>query len=720
MPYAARRKGMPPVFATRLRRDRESDVIDAARDVMDAVRDVIPVACEALPSKMLLLLWLRSIPCFNATAATREALIMTVSYTLEVSNAGLCGFAKLLLRWRGSIYKLMLKEMIMFIGLYYNLSIIYRYALSADGRIIFEKISIYCKAFSNLIPISFVLGFYVAIVVHRWWEQVLSVPSPDKYIHERNFDLVLSFRSYRVIGYITKSERFALLVSTYIHGSDERSRIIRRTLIRYVNLTIVMTFQLISTAVKKRFPTIDHIQEAGLMTNEERSVYDVIVCPTGKWWVPIAWSCSLISRANKEGRIKNEVALDSLIQEVYNIRSRCGKLFLYDWISVPLVYTQVVTLAIYTFFLSTLMGRQYLDPNKGYPDHDVDLYVPVFTILQFFFYMGWLKVAEQLINPFGEDDDDYETNYIIDRIIQVPFLIVDEMHLKHPKIVKDTFWDDVEPKLPYTKSTVNNKIEPFLGSTAQLNDAELTTLCPPSCLPCVIFVFRGLLFISVYTCHVDPEEQEFLPMNSILEDDSAENTYLGSGLISAQNSRRQSTGKLFLEIRDSKILNYLLGQRKNEQSPSISSSYEFKKEARSFMNPLYKMEPTLHRSPSDSKTQLRRKEQTRSIAGSMSGLKSKRPSSDFKRHRTSIEKSIGLLGSYIRGHGSGMSYDLSPTVPGNKKLDATLTSTPYLNHVQSQSYLDVQMQAKSTDNIQSHGFRPLSASKTQEEIDDSR
>ncbi|KAG1649765.1 Secernin-2 [Nymphon striatum] len=55
------------------------DVIDAARDVMDAVRDVIPVACEALPSKMLLLLWLRSIPCFNATAATRETLVSVLS-----------------------------------------------------------------------------------------------------------------------------------------------------------------------------------------------------------------------------------------------------------------------------------------------------------------------------------------------------------------------------------------------------------------------------------------------------------------------------------------------------------------------------------------------------------------------------------------------------------------------------------------------------------------
>lgn len=53
---------------------------------------------------------------------------------------------------------------------------------------------------------------------------------------------------------------------------------------------------------------------------------------------------------------------------------------------------QVTTLAVYTYFLGSIFGQQFLDPSQGYAGHDVDLYVPVFTILQFFFYMGWLKV----------------------------------------------------------------------------------------------------------------------------------------------------------------------------------------------------------------------------------------------------------------------------------------------------------------------------------------
>ena len=40
----------------------------------------------------------------------------------------------------------------------------------------------------------------------------------------------------------------------------------------------------------------------------------------------------------------------------------------------------------------------------------------VFDIL---LMMSIVQVAEQLINPFGEDDDDFEMNWIIDRNNQV-------------------------------------------------------------------------------------------------------------------------------------------------------------------------------------------------------------------------------------------------------------------------------------------------------------
>ena len=61
------------------------------------------------------------------------------------------------------------------------------------------------------------------------------------------------------------------------------------------------------------------------------------------------------------------------------------------------------------------MGHQWVEGNQ----YKFDLYFPVFTTLQFFFYVGWLKVAETLINPFGYDDDDFEVNWMVDRNLQV-------------------------------------------------------------------------------------------------------------------------------------------------------------------------------------------------------------------------------------------------------------------------------------------------------------
>ncbi|KAA0724783.1 Bestrophin-1 TU15B [Triplophysa tibetana] len=367
---------------------------------------------------------------------------MTVTYSRWVADARLGTFYRLLLRWKGSIYKLLYRELLIFALMYCTISFTYRCVLDDGQRRRFEKLSIYCDQYAQLIPVSFVLGFYVTLVVSRWWGQFESVPWPD---------------------------RLAALVSAHVRGSDEGSRLVRRTLVRYANLSGVLIYRSISTAVYKRFPTMDHLLQAGLMTAEELTQFEDLPSAHNKFWIPCMWFVSLAMRARTEGRINNDVAMTAILAELNTLRSQCMRLYGYDWISLPLVYTQVVTVAVYSFFLACLIGRQFLDPAQGYPGHNLDFYLPVFTLLQFFFYVGWLKVAEQLINPFGEDDDDFETNWLVDRNLQVSLLSVDEMFDLVPHIERDKYWNESEPQPPYTAASAEHRKPSFMGSALDIS-----------------------------------------------------------------------------------------------------------------------------------------------------------------------------------------------------------------------------------------------------------
>ena len=82
-----------------------------------------------------------------------------------------------------------------------------------------------------------------------------------------------------------------------------------------------------------------------------------------------------------------------------------------------------------------------MHPTSGSQLHDYDYYFPVFASLEFVFYVGWLKVAETLVNPFGEDDDDFDTNFLVDRNIQLCFLLIDQVGRFPPEPEKEQFWD---------------------------------------------------------------------------------------------------------------------------------------------------------------------------------------------------------------------------------------------------------------------------------------
>ena len=100
------------------------------------------------------------------------------------------------------------------------------------------------------------------------------------------------------------------------------------------------------------------------------------------------------------------------------------KIFNYGWVNFPLGYTQVATFAVYAYFFIGLFAGQFLIPNKysqdnstfpnipisysseePYIHHTPNMYIPIFSILEFICYMGWIKVAETLLNPWGDDDE---------------------------------------------------------------------------------------------------------------------------------------------------------------------------------------------------------------------------------------------------------------------------------------------------------------------------
>ncbi|KAK6037058.1 hypothetical protein COOONC_25437 [Cooperia oncophora] len=98
--------------------------------------------------------------------------------------------------------------------------------------------------------------------------------------------------------------------------------------------------------------------------------------------------------------------------------------------------SKVASLATYSFFVFCLFGRQHLDPENSF-----DTVFPFFTVVQFLFYVGWYKVGQDLMRPFGLDDDDIELSYILDRNLVISFAIVDLVQTESaPEFEEDVYW----------------------------------------------------------------------------------------------------------------------------------------------------------------------------------------------------------------------------------------------------------------------------------------
>ena len=245
---------------------------------------------------------------------------------------------------------------------------------------------------------------------------------------------------------------------------------------RYINVSFILVFRLVSQKVNNRFPSLQSLIDAKLLLEHEAKRLQEIETrtPHEATWTPILWALKLIQRARTQNKIQIEAPVFASLVTSFDYVEQCNRTILnYGWVNFPLAYTQVATLSVFLYSMASLFSAQYLIPqdaakdNTTFPDlnihfsivlpyipHTPDVYFPFFTMIELLSYLGWIKVAEDLLNPFGDDDEDFQINYLIDRNLQVSYLIVDEAE-NQMEMSGDPFLEagiSVPSELPYNES----------------------------------------------------------------------------------------------------------------------------------------------------------------------------------------------------------------------------------------------------------------------------
>uniref|UniRef100_A0A0K0EB85 Bestrophin homolog n=1 Tax=Strongyloides stercoralis TaxID=6248 RepID=A0A0K0EB85_STRER len=361
---------------------------------------------------------------------------MTIPYACDVASSDKIGMLKILFKWNGSIWKSVILELFVFIIAYAGVAVVIREILTDTQRIKFVEIRSQLSECLQRIPLVFLLGFFVSVVFNRWIDM------------------------FKKIGFI---DNIALILACHIPSNSHEVHQRKRNIIRYCVLSQALVFRDISIQVKKRLPTDESLIDSGLMTQQEYSIYKKEE-DNPKYWMPIQWAMAVCYDLRyKHDIIKSDPILLNIVDRIRDFRTDLQGLLCYDWVPVPLSYPQIVYLVVRVYFAISVFARQGVERDR------IDHYVPFMTILEFLFITGWVKVAEALLNPFGEDDDDFETFWFLERNLSKGLEIV--KCTDYPKDDQADVFSEAKLAKPFpvrTKYHPKRDIHPYKGSAAML------------------------------------------------------------------------------------------------------------------------------------------------------------------------------------------------------------------------------------------------------------
>ncbi|KAK5985712.1 Bestrophin [Trichostrongylus colubriformis] len=158
---------------------------------------------------------------------------------------------------------------------------------------------------------------------------------------------------------------------------------IRKTVMRYVILCYVLVFRDISERIRRRFPTYNHLVPSLLTEAEKKRIENEDIKRV--YWMPIEWATQLLKKCYKKGQI-DEYHFGVLCETIMKFREMMHNLLSYDWVNVPLVYTQVVHICTVAYFGITCLANQPIK-EQGPRLWINDFVIPVYGVYEFIFFV---------------------------------------------------------------------------------------------------------------------------------------------------------------------------------------------------------------------------------------------------------------------------------------------------------------------------------------------
>ena len=254
--------------------------------------------------------------------------------------------------------------------------------------------------------LTFLIGFYVSFIVRNWWQQLKTFPVIDT--------LCISMGSFISIDSRYKEKD----VQVQINRKRVSVKKFKKDIVRLFLLSWTMCFCRISTRLRRKFNTPLVFNSMRLLTRKE---YNKLKTKNvdgwlEKWSTPLLWANKMICNVDKETKEDSkEEHLEKLVYiketkdvgiALFKFKDALQQLSNQYYFKIPGLMHQVICTALYFFLcLGVLAGQGtvYHTEDKLSLIGKLVFNFPLYYCMKYILLVGWIKIAKDLQNPFGDD-----------------------------------------------------------------------------------------------------------------------------------------------------------------------------------------------------------------------------------------------------------------------------------------------------------------------------